>query len=386
MVHVQYHKGQQQTGSYKENVRFLANPIAELLLDYIVYVLPLRQIFLRQVSPKALLSPYIWEKDGKIWPEGHLSRYLEEASVRACVPRLHIANWRQITVAIVKTKFASQIECFDPDEGDEDAEEIDPIVRSMTVQRNHKTRTVNRAYANQTGAVFSNLWDGHIRMGLQASKLWQDFWGVEMILKKKKRARVGQESQLTKRVALGIYKPRKPWSAEALLGGLKKLYGNQGAHWKSDEQEQALAAIMSWTEQVVAILPTGAGKSLLFMLPCTLPEAGITILVVPLVSLHVDMLRRVREMNIDHLEWQPGERREAALVLVSAEAASSKDFVKYARRLIAEQKLDRIVIDECHLTVIAAEYRPSIVELTAIRSLRTQFVYLTATLPPSMRA
>ena len=36
--------------------------------------------------------------------------------------------------------------------------------------------------------------------------------------------------------------------------------------------------------------------------------------------------------------------------------------------------------------MIAAEYRPSIVELTAIRSLRTQFVYLTATLPPSMRA
>jgi hypothetical protein len=42
MVHVQYHKGQQQTGNYKENVRFLANSIAELLLDYIVYVLPVR--------------------------------------------------------------------------------------------------------------------------------------------------------------------------------------------------------------------------------------------------------------------------------------------------------------------------------------------------------
>jgi superfamily II DNA helicase RecQ len=71
---------------------------------------------------------------------------------------------------------------------------------------------------------------------------------------------------------------------------------------KSDEQEQALAAIMSWTKQVVAILPTGAGKSLLFILLYTLPEAGITILVVPLISLHVDMLRRVREINIDHLE------------------------------------------------------------------------------------
>lgn len=299
------------------------------------------------------------------------------------MPRLHVANWRQITVAIVKTKFAIQIECFDPDEGDEDAEEIDPTIRSMTGRSNHKTRTVNRAYANQAGAVFANLWDGKVRMGLQASTLWQDFWGVEMILKQKKRGRAEQESRLVKRVATGIYRPRKPWSTEALLGGVKKLYGNREAGWKSAEQEQALIAIMSWTEQVVAILPTGAGNSLLFMLPCTLPDAGITVLVVPLVSLHGDMLRRVRELSIDHLEWRPGESREAA---VSAEAALSKDFIKYARRLIAEQMLDRIVIDECHLTVIAAEYRPSMVELTAIRSLRTQFVYLTATLPPSMRA
>jgi superfamily II DNA helicase RecQ len=91
------------------------------------------------------------------------------------------------------------------------------------------------------------------------------------------------------------------------------------------------------------------------MLPCTLPDAGITVLVVPLVSFHGDVIRRIKEMSIDHLEWRPGESREAALVLVGAEAGSSKDFIKYARRLIAEQKLGRIVIDECHLTVIAAD-------------------------------
>jgi superfamily II DNA helicase RecQ len=104
---------------------------------------------------------------------------------------------------------------------------------------------------------------------------------------------------------------------------VKKLYGDKDAGWKSTEQEQALTKIMCWTEQVVVVLPTGAGKSLLFMLPSLL-EAAITILIVPLVALHIDMLRRVREMKIDHLEWQPAESREAALVLVSAEAASSK--------------------------------------------------------------
>lgn len=111
-------------------------------------MLPLRERFLRQTSLGSLLSPYLWEKDGKVWPEGRLSRYLEEACARACVLRLHVANWRQISVAIVKTKFASRIECFDPNEDDEDAEEIDATIRGMTEQRNHKTRTVNRAYAN----------------------------------------------------------------------------------------------------------------------------------------------------------------------------------------------------------------------------------------------
>jgi hypothetical protein len=75
-----------------------------------------------------------------------------------------------------------------------------------------------------------------------------------------------------------------------------------------------------------------------------------------LISLYGDILRHIREIKIDHLEWKPGESREVVLILVSVEAVSSKDFMKYARRLVAEQKLDRIVINECHLTVVAAEY------------------------------
>ena len=59
MIHAKYHKGQQQTGRYKDNIRFLAHPVGDLLLDYLVYVLPLRQIFLRQSSPGALLSPFL---------------------------------------------------------------------------------------------------------------------------------------------------------------------------------------------------------------------------------------------------------------------------------------------------------------------------------------
>jgi superfamily II DNA helicase RecQ len=92
---------------------------------------------------------------------------------------------------------------------------------------------------------------------------------------------------------------------------------------------------MSWTEQVVVILPIGARKSLLFILPCTLLNTGITILVVPLVALRGDLLRRLRELRIDHIEWLLGEKRESGLVLVTAEAASIRDFFKYARMLMS---------------------------------------------------
>ncbi|KAK0847016.1 hypothetical protein LTR03_006526 [Friedmanniomyces endolithicus] len=388
MIHVKYHKGQQQTGRYKENIRFLAHPIGELLLDYLVYVMPLRQIFLRYQKPTALASPFLWESQGKVWTESQLSQYLEEASCRAGIPRLHISNWRQMTVAIVKTKFASHISCFEATGDDEDAEEMEETITTMTKQRNHETQTVNRAYANQAGASFGNVWDGLIRMNLRASILWQDFWGVETILKAGKRGRESEtvgRRPLTKRIAMGIYRPRKPWASEELLLAARKLYNNPGLAWRSPEQEKAMTTIMSWTEQVVVVLPTGAGKSLLFMMPPTLADAGIAVLVVPLVALRGDLLRRLRDLSIDHLEWSPGERREANLVLVTAEAASSKDFLKYARSLIAQQKLDRIVVDECHLTVTGAHYRQSVVDMTRIRSLRTQFVYLTATLPPSVQ-
>jgi hypothetical protein len=51
---------------------------------------------------------------------------MEQACAWAEVPRLHIANWRQMTVSIVKTKFATvDLSCFRAglDDGAADGEE-----------------------------------------------------------------------------------------------------------------------------------------------------------------------------------------------------------------------------------------------------------------------
>jgi hypothetical protein len=93
LIHTQYHKGQQQTGHYKENVRFLPLVVGHLLLDYLAYVVPLRQLFLRQQQPRALISPYLWARlDGTVWPDSTLSTCLARACARAQVPGLTTAS------------------------------------------------------------------------------------------------------------------------------------------------------------------------------------------------------------------------------------------------------------------------------------------------------
>ncbi len=96
-----------------------------------------------------------------MWWTGQLSACLEAMCVRAVVPRLHVFSWRQFMVAIVKTKFASDSICFDPEDVNGDGEEIEADNKVMTEQRNHKIWTVNRANANQasSSSTFANVYD-----------------------------------------------------------------------------------------------------------------------------------------------------------------------------------------------------------------------------------
>lgn len=67
-------------------------------------------------------------------------------------------------------------------------------------------------------------------------------------------------------------------------------------------------------------------------------------------------------------------------MFVAVEAAATSRFRAFAAQLAAKQgELDRIVVDEARLTVTASDYRPAMVDLALIRSVRTQFVYLTTT-------
>jgi hypothetical protein len=64
------------------------------------------------------------------------------------------------------------------------------------------------------------------------------------------------------RIAVGLYRQWKRWSAAALLKGAKKLHWDEALKWKSADQERAMTPVMSGTEQAIIVLATGEGKSM----------------------------------------------------------------------------------------------------------------------------
>ena len=121
------------------------------------------------------------------------------------------------------------------------------------------------------------------------------------------------------------------------------------------------------------------------MIGAAIADAGTTILVLPMVALRGDMLRRFHEVGIRPLVWSVDCKQSASLVIVSAEAACTQGFLEYCHLQVSKQKLDRIIIDEGHLTITASNYRPCMAQLGwYVRQIKTQTVWLIVTLLPVM--
>jgi superfamily II DNA or RNA helicase len=133
------------------------------------------------------------------------------------------------------------------------------------------------------------------------------------------------------------------------------------------------------------VLPTGGGKSVLFMAPACMADAGVTVVVVPFRALVNDLLQRLQRARIDHLEWRPGRPNGApAVVVVSADLVATSGFMTYAVGLAESGHLRRVVVDECHLSLTLNDWRPKLARLGDLRVIGCPVVLLTATLPPAL--
>jgi superfamily II DNA helicase RecQ len=177
---------------------------------------------------------------------------------------------------------------------------------------------------------------------------------------------------------------------DRLKAGLRTLLGEQ-AEWKSDEQRDGMTKIMGLKngESLIVVLPTGGGKSILFMLPSVVEDFGTTIVVVPFVALMDDLVDSARrDFGLDCVKWLPSavtgrvERQpDARLVVVSADTTDAGELTGYVESLRSRGQLRRIVFDECHTAIMDLKFRGHLESVRNLHKYKCPFVLLTATLP-----
>ncbi|HEY3721236.1 MAG TPA: DNA helicase RecQ [Roseiarcus sp.] len=154
-------------------------------------------------------------------------------------------------------------------------------------------------------------------------------------------------------------------------------------------QEEILRAVLGG-EDVLAVMPTGSGKSLCFQLP-PLAREGLTLVVSPLIALMRDQVAQLRELGVaaaalnsasEAIERQrifnALENRSLRLLYVAPERLTRDDTLEMLSRL----PIDLFAIDEAHcVSQWGHDFRPEYLRLREVAQTlgRPQTIAVTAT-------
>ena len=158
----------------------------------------------------------------------------------------------------------------------------------------------------------------------------------------------------------GIYKTPKE--------ALKAIFGYDSFR---QGQESVINAVLDGRD-ILAVMPTGAGKSLCYQVPAML-LSGITLVISPLISLMQDQVKALNEAGVDaafinsslsekemHDTFKNASKGQYKIIYVAPERLMSEGFVRLAKGI----EISMITVDEAHcISQWGQDFRPSYMDI-----------------------
>lgn len=158
----------------------------------------------------------------------------------------------------------------------------------------------------------------------------------------------------------GIYKTPKE--------ALKAVFGYDSFR---QGQESVINAVLDGRD-ILAVMPTGAGKSLCYQVPAML-LSGITLVISPLISLMQDQVKALNEAGVDaafinsslsekemHDTFKNASKGQYKIIYVAPERLMSEGFVRLAKGI----EISMITVDEAHcISQWGQDFRPSYMDI-----------------------
>ena len=165
-----------------------------------------------------------------------------------------------------------------------------------------------------------------------------------------------------------------------------KKYWNHDAF--REPQQEIIEAVLA-KNNVIALLPTGGGKSICFQVP-TLLQEGVCIVVSPLIALMQDQVRNLTNRGIKAIALTSGISQDDMIALFDNLRFGNYKFLylsperlqsTFIQEKIKQLKVSLIAIDEAHcISEWGHDFRPSYRNINILKELQpnTNFIALTA--------
>lgn len=402
-----YNKSNSLTGRNNVILRFLPESISKLVAVWVTTIRPVYGMLVGQVfgvERQSSAMKYCFVKEGTCFTSQDVRECFEEATLKYPGRELKFSLYRHVAKHFVKNVLHLGNRQSDLDEGEGGGSSQDGV---EDTQFGHSSRTADTVYGrNENEAIFREY---VMRDFKQMSSKWHDFLingigtgdanvvipgsSITAAIRSARESDLAQFRQNHLLSSVSVEAPSQTPVADGTNLITKEEFIRVKAlltsttgfdQFKSHEQRLSVALSCFSSVDLLSIIPTGGGKSLIFVLYALLMKrnGGKCVVIIPTKSLQQQLGLASRSFGLSESNTL-FEESHADIFFLTPEAFVTSSCQVALYRMIHSGSLKRIFVDEAHMVITDAGYRVDFTKLVHLKHFNVNLTFLSGSMSPS---